>query len=97
MQYIVKFSGREPATYESDNGWRAYAEDGLCEYILDGVTGELLYERKCFYLIVESGDDKYKRPMMFPTYNKAFTYAMGKSGIRQFYISPVLPEEKGGD
>ena len=97
MKYIVKFAGREPAEYYSENGYRQYAMDGLCEYILDGETGVVLYERSQFYVIIENGSIPDKRTRVFPTYDRAFRWAMSTTGINEFLITTVNPDEKGGD
>lgn len=88
-EYIVKFDGREETKYASENGWRCYAEDGLCEYILDAATGEVVYTRE-FYIKVSTPSDKIIGP--FPTYDRAFSYAMRNKTIVQFAITKVNPK-----
>lgn len=97
MLYIVKWAGRDPANYETDGGWKQYAQDGLCEYILDGITGEVIYRREHFYVIVDAGEAKNDAPRVFDSFDKAYRWAMHNSRITVFRISTTYPDEKGGE
>ena len=88
-EYIVKFDGREETKYASENGWRCYAEDGLCDYILDAETGEVVYTRE-FYIKVLKPAEKIVGP--FPTYDRAYIYANKNKSIDSFMITKVNPK-----
>lgn len=92
-QYLIKFADKEPEVYSSENGYRGFAEDGLCNAIWDYETGKLLFERKNFYLIVKTGLYKNVKPARFSTYNIAYRWGMKHIPNDEWYISPLLPEE----
>lgn len=94
MKYIVKFDGQEEKVFNTPYDYKSFAKDGLCKYVIDGETGEVLYERKYFYVIFTKDKPPNIKNKIFTSYNSAYGWAKQYYPDYEWYISPLKEESE---